>query len=483
MTTELMEKSQYQIVGSGTAADVPVSGVAGRAPHPTDICIVGAGYVGLTTAACLAEFGHRVSCVEADERRLAVLNAGGVPIVEPGLDVLLARGRTNGRLRFTADIADGLTEASIVFLCVGTPPGPDGRPDLRQLARAARQAASAARRDLILVVKSTVPPGTCEALHILCADDVPEGVTVRMVSHPEFLRESRAIEDVFNPDRIVVGAAEPETARAIADLYPLGPPIVLCDLRGAELVKYAANTFLAVKISFANEVAGLCERMGADARPVLEGVGLDSRIGPSFLGPGAGFGGSCLPKDVSGFIAVGDGVDYQTPIASAALTVNTRTQERLIEKLEAALGGLAGARITVLGLAFKPGTDDVRDSPAIALIRALDRRGAHVQAYDPVATCAGLPAAIVDDPYDAARGSQAVVVATGWREFADLDPHQLRRALAGRVVLDAVDVLPGDRWREAGFTIYRVGRGIPTELHSVVWQPIEWTLEPAGVAA
>lgn len=450
------------------------------AAHPTRLCVVGAGYVGLTASACLAEAGHTVTCLEADPRRLALLEAGRMPIVEPGLAEMVARARRAGRLRFTNDVLTAIDGASFAMLCVGTPPGLDGSPDLRQIAAAARQLSAAAASELVLIVKSTVPPGSCEALEILAADAAAPGVQVRVVSNPEFLRESQAIADFFAPDRTVVGADDPDLGRRVADLYPPGCPVLICDRRSAELVKYATNTFLAVKISFANEVAGLCERLGADARRVLEGVGLDARIGAAFLSPGLGFGGSCLPKDVSGFLATAASTGYDAPLAAAACTVNQRAAESVVAKLELALDGVSGRRIAVLGLAFKPGTDDTRDSPAVALVRVLAARGAQVMVHDPLARCRELPADMCADPYEAAREAEGLVIATGWPEYADLDPAQLRAEMAGTVLVDAAGVLRFRRWREVGFSLYGVGWGLPTSLHPVIWPPITWATDAQG---
>lgn len=454
---------------------------APRAVSPTRLCVVGAGYVGLTAAACLAEAGHTVTCLESAPQRLAMLEAGQMPIYEPGLAEIVARNRAAGRLRFTADVAEAIDGTGYALLCVGTPPRDDGTPDLTQIARAAQQLAAAAQGELVLIVKSTVPPGSCEALEILATEAAAPAVRVRVASNPEFLRESQAVADFFAPDRIVVGTDEPELGRRVADLYPAGSPVLLCDRRSAELIKYAANTFLAVKISFANEVAGLCELLGADASPVLEGVGLDARIGSAFLGPGPGFGGSCLPKDLSGFLATAASLGYDAPIAAAALAVNERAPAAVVAKLELALDGVRGRRIAILGLAFKPGTDDTRDSPGVALVRALADRGALVSVYDPLASLAGLPADVLADPYRAARGADGLVIATGWPEFAELEPTRMRREMTGAVLVDAAGILRGQGWREAGFSVYGIGWGLPSSLHAVIWQAITWAV-PADAA-
>ena len=445
-----------------------------RAVTPVHLAVIGAGYVGLTAAACMAESGHDVTCVEASPRRLGMLLEGVMPIYEPGLEEMVAKNVALGRLRFTSDVAEAMRGTRHVLLCVGTPPRQDGTPDLTQISRAARDTAAQAASDLVLIVKSTVPPGTCEAIEILAAESASPGVSVHVASNPEFLRESRAVEDFFNPDRIVVGSDDPEIGREIAELYPAGHPVVVCDRRSSELIKYAANTFLAVKISFANEVAGLCELLGADAAPVLRGVGLDSRIGTAFLHPGPGFGGSCLPKDLSGFLATAESLGYKAPVAAAALAVNQRAPVVVVEKLEAALGPLAGRRIAVLGVAFKPGTDDTRDSPAIEVVRELAARGARVAVHDPMAAADDLPAVTMPTPLAAMAMADAVVVATGWPEYATLEPELAWDAMAGGTLVDASGILDADAWERAGFSVYGVGGGLPTSVRPVIWQPITW---------
>ena len=450
---------------------------------PSRVCVVGAGYVGLTAAACLAELGHTVRCLEADPGRLAILNDGGVPIVEPGLAELVATHLRTGRLSFTADVAHATAGAGLALLCVGTPPRPDGSPDLRQLGAAASQVAAAATSDVVLVVKSTVPPGSCEALELLAGGDARPGVRVSVASNPEFLREGEAVWDFFNPDRIVIGIDDPALEPLVSGLYPASWPMLVCDRRSAELVKYAANTFLAIKISFANEVAALCEALGAEPRQVLAGVGLDVRIGGAFLSPGPGFGGSCLPKDLSGFIAVAATVGQSATLARAAQQVNDDSLVAVVDKLEHALGSLQGRRIALLGLAFKPGTDDVRHSPAVGLIEALVARGAVVRVHDPMAAAPpGLAAEQVDDPYEAASEADAVVVATAWPSYRELQPALLRQVMSGHVVLDAVDVLDLDAVDDAGLGAYAVGRGRPCRFAPVLWRPLEWMVPSPTIA-
>lgn len=443
------------------------------------VCVVGAGYVGLTVAACLSHLGHQVRCVETDPGRLGQLLRGQIPIHEPGLDELVAAGMAEGRLEFLADMAPALAGARIALLCVGTPPQPSGEPDLSQLAAAARQLAAAAADDLIVVVKSTVPPGSCEALELVCADVAAPGVLIRVASSPEFLRESRAVADFLAPDRVVVGAEDPDVSEAVASLYPPGSTVIHCDRRGAELVKYAANTFLAVKISFANEVARLCEALGTDASTVLAGVGHDARIGTAFLQPGAGYGGSCLPKDVAGFRAVGQEFGAGTLIADAAEQANAYARQAVVAKLALVLGPLAGKRVGVLGLAFKAGTDDTRDSPGLHIARELVAAGADVRCFDPLVSPDRSPGIWAGSPGEALAAADAAVVTIASGEFASIKPGELAAALRGSVVIDAAGIFDIAACAAAGLTVYGVGRGAPTEFHPIVWPPLRWA-HPAG---
>jgi UDPglucose 6-dehydrogenase len=445
------------------------------APARLRVCVVGAGYVGLTAAACLAQLGHQVRCVEVDSRRLAMIERGEMPIYEPGLAELVAAGRASGDLAFSAEIGPALADAEVALLCVGTPPQPTGEPDLSYLAAAARQLARAAIRDLIVVVKSTVPPGSCEALELVCAEEASAGVRIRVASSPEFLRESRAIEDFMAPDRVVVGAADEEVADVVVRLYPTGAPVVRCDRRGAELVKYASNTFLAIKISFANEVAHLCEALGTDAGTVLAGVGSDHRIGSTFLRPGPGYGGSCLPKDVAGFIALGHSFGSPTLLAAAAEEQNVGARMAVVDKLATVLGSLVGRKVAVLGLAFKDGTDDTRDSPGRHIVNQLDEAGATVRTYDPLVRHEpgrGQRMATVEE---AVVGADALVITTGAPEFHALSPNGLAAVMGGNVVVDAAGVCDLDEWAGAGLVVYGVGRGVPVVFHPVVWTPLQWT--------
>ncbi len=453
----------------------------GAASHR--VLVVGAGYVGLTSAVCFAHLGHDVVCVEANPARLAPLLEGRSPIHEPGLDALLAEGATSGRLEFAPGIgAADMYGVEVALLAVGTPPDENGDPDLTQLAAAAREVSANAVCDLVVVVKSTVPPGSCEAIELVCAEAAPEGVRISVVSSPEFLRESRAVEDFLAPDRVVVGAADPDVAELVADLYPAGVPLVKTDRRGAELIKYAANAFLAVKISFANEVAALCESLGTEASTVLLGVGLDHRIGKDFLRPGPGYGGSCLPKDVSGFQALGRAMGTPTRVVAAAEEVNDEAARAALMKLEMGLGGVAGKRVALLGLAFKPGTDDSRDSPALRLAELLVASGARVSAYDPLARVDAFAGERVRSAMEAVDGADALVVATAWEEFSGLSAQAVAERLRGRIVLDAAGALDLESWAEAGLIVYGIGRGAPVAFHPVVWPPLRWAHQRSSYA-
>ncbi len=452
-------------------------------PAPTGrrrVCVVGAGYVGLTAAACFAHIGHDVACVESDPWRLDQLRQGRIPIHEPGLDALVAEGAAGGRLRFYAEVAPALRDAEVAFLCVGTPPQPSGEPNLGPLAVAARQVAAAAPRDVVVVVKSTVPPGSCEALELICAEAAPAGVTVRVASSPEFLRESRAVWDFLHPDRVVVGSDDAGVTDLIGGLYPEGCAVVRCDRRGAELVKYAANTFLAVKISFANEVAHLCGALGTDATAVLEGVGLDRRIGTAFLRPGPGYGGSCLPKDVAGFRAAGEALGAPTWLADAAERSNDQARRAVVETLRAAVGSLAGKQVAVLGFAFKAGTDDTRDSPGLDIAGQLVEAGASVRIHDPLAAPLSHPGRRAAGVGDAVLGADAVVVTTDAAEYRSIRPDWLAGTMHGRTAVDAAAIFDVAAFSAEGITVYGVGRGAPTDFPAVVWSPLRWAHPVSG---
>jgi nucleotide sugar dehydrogenase len=438
------------------------------------IAVVGCGYVGSVTAACLAWLGHAVVGLEADPERAARLARGDVPIYEPGLRELIAELRPLGRLTFTTDASSAISRAEVVFLCVGTPPDEDGRPDLTQLREAALAVATHARVGTVVVGKSTIPIGAGDWLRQVLDDAVPplRRGHVHVVANPEFLREGTAIEDFLFPDRIVLGGdREPVEKvtrvyrRVLDQAFPGADPsrlpaLFVMDRLSAEMVKYAANAALATKISLANEVATLCELTGADARAVLPAVGADRRIGTGFLRPGLGWGGSCLPKDTAALVHLGTDLGYDMPLLRAVREVNARQPSWATCRLEHALGLLAGSRIAILGLSFKPSTDDLRSSPALALARSLLEEGAEVVAFDPVVRRLpdGFDAVeLAVDAYEAAGGADAVVVATDWPEFHALDLDALRERMRGDVVLDGRDVLADGRASNSGLRILGAG--------------------------
>jgi UDPglucose 6-dehydrogenase len=423
------------------------------------IAVIGSGYVGLTTGACLASLGHRVVCADVDPGKVARLSAGKVSILEPGLPELVAEGLAAGRLQFVVGAAAAVADAEVVFLCVPTPMGNGGGADLSAVEAVATEVRSLLPPGCVVVNKSTVPVGTAaRTAQLLGRPDVA------VVSNPEFLREGSAVHDFLNPDRIVVGCDAQDAAERVAALYArLGAPTVLTDAASAEMVKYAANCFLAMKLSYVNAIAELCERSGADVLDVTEGIGYDRRIGQAFLQAGPGWGGSCLPKDTHALLQVCAAADFDFPLLQASLDTNTRQQHRMVDKVRDAVGGsLAGQRIGLLGLTFKAGTDDLRDSPALTVAALLAGEGADLIGYDP-----GVPAAVpgmtddlqvTDDPLKVASGAAALVVLTEWPEFRLLDWGRLAELVERRVVIDTRNLLDADVLRRVGFEVRGIGR-------------------------
>jgi UDPglucose 6-dehydrogenase len=428
------------------------------------VAVVGTGYVGSVTATCLASLGCDVTGLDVDAARAEQLSAGQVPFYEPGLSELLTSVRATRRLRFTSDEREALASADVAFVCVGTPEGEGGRPDLRALRAAAVAIARHLHRGEVVVTKSTVPVGSGNWMRSTIEDAAPRDVGFSIVSNPEFLREGSAISDFLRPDRIVLGG-DPDGIDRVLELYrPLldveePPPVLRMDLPSAEMVKYASNVALATKISLANELSDLCSATGADARAVLSAVGADARIGPAFLRPGLGWGGSCLPKDVAAMIAMGTEYSTPTPLLEAARTVNDARIERLVHVLQRELKAMQGRRIALLGLTFKPCTDDLRASPALALASRLVEGGSVVTAYDPVIkSVAGADGVrIRADAYEAADRADAVVVATKWPEFSTLDLSVLAERMRGDLILDARSALPAERARAAGLRLLELG--------------------------
>ncbi|MDQ4149838.1 MAG: UDP-glucose/GDP-mannose dehydrogenase family protein [Actinomycetota bacterium] len=428
------------------------------------IAVIGVGHVGLVTAAALAHLGHDVIGLDEDPAKLEALAAGATPFFEPGLFDLVKKGRTVGRLAFTGDIAHAMEGASVAFICVGTPSSPHGEANLRAVYRAAAAAATHATRELLIVQKSTVPVKTAERLKGLC-----HGVTrhrVRVASNPEFLREGQAVADSLHPDRILVGADDPEAHRVMRDVYgPIisrGVPYFATDIATAELAKHACNAFLAIKISYANALARLCESAGADVVSIADIMGADRRIGRSFLDAGIGYGGYCLPKDLAAFKAAAAGLGYDFRLLDQAMQINREALEAVLSKIRQAVWSLEGKRVVLLGLAFKAGTDDVRESPALLLARRLIEEGAEVVGYDPKAndTARGeVPGMFVsDDVYRAAEGADCLAVTTEWPEFRALELERLKGIVRLPIIVDARNLLDPEMATEAGFTYIPTGR-------------------------
>jgi len=438
------------------------------------ICVVGAGHVGLVTAACLADMGHRVVCVDVDEEKIALLHQGRLPIYEPGLQPYLDKGAASGLLRFTSSYEEALEGIEFIFIAVNTPSTPEGAADLRYVRDAAHRIGQALKGGRPIVVnKSTVPVGTSETVdHILSAENSAiEGLPI--VSNPEFLREGMAVHDFFHPDRVVLGSRDPEAAACVAELYrPLNCPILITDVKTAEMIKYASNAFLATKISFINEIASICEGVGADVTQVALGMGWDRRIGPDFLRAGLGYGGSCLPKDVKALAHMACIYGSHPQLLNAVMQINVDQRRRVVRRLREVLGSMEDKPIAVLGLSFKPDTDDIRDAPALDLIRLLEYEGAHVRVCDPRAgDCAreeGLDITYCGDAYEAAQGCLALIIATEWDEFCSLDLARLKQCMARPVLVDGRNVLDPITVRQHGFTYLGIGRseqaGPPTVL-------------------
>ena len=431
------------------------------------IAMIGTGYVGLVSGACFADFGHRVCCVDKDVGKIDGLNAGVMPIWEPGLEALVKSNAERGRLAFTTDLPEAVKDAEAVFIAVGTPARRgDGHADLTYVFDAVREVAKVIKPGTVVVTKSTVPVGTGDEIERILRE---EGVTdVSVASNPEFLREGAAIADFKHPDRIVVGAQDDHAQDVLREIYrPLflnRAPILFTGRRTAELTKYAANAFLAVKISFINEIADLCEAVDADVQDVARGIGLDNRIGPKFLHAGPGYGGSCFPKDTLALLQTADKAGVDQRIVRTTVQVNDDRKEAMVERVQSALGGdLKGKRVAVLGLAFKPNTDDMREAPSIPLINALVERGAEVSAFDPVAReqaekiFTGIEFA--SNAEEAAGGADALVIVTEWDEFRALDLEKVASSLRGKVLVDLRNVYDRDDAEEAGLSYYGVGRG------------------------
>jgi len=429
-----------------------------------NICVLGTGYVGLVTGTCLADLGNQVICVDINEAKIETLNTGGMPIYEPGLEEMVKHNRQAGRLNFTTSYVEGIQAADFVFIAVDTPSGSEGEADLRYIRSASEGIAEVLDHPLIIVNKSTVPIGTGDYVTEVVRRHLKEDVPFSVVSNPEFLREGSAVNDFLYPDRIVLGSTDTESAETVAQLYlPLRAPIIITDLRTAEMIKYASNAFLATRISFINEIAAVCERLGADIKEVAAGMGYDKRIGHAFLDAGVGWGGSCFPKDVKALEYMASIHGCHPSLLRAVMEINRDQRRQVIQKLRSLLDSLQDRTIGILGLSFKPNTDDMRDAPAVEIIHLLQNEGAHIRAYDPQAMDNARrilhDVILCDDPYEVAQGCDALVVITEWNEFKHLDMRRIKTAMRRPVLIDGRNIYESKTIRELGFTYRGIGRG------------------------
>ena len=432
-----------------------------------NITVVGTGYVGLVVGACLAETGNSVVCADLDEKKIEGLKRNVLPIYEPGLEDFVERNQAQGRLRFTTDVAQAISQADVIFIAVGTPPDEDGSADLRHVLAVAEEIGKHAQREVVVVTKSTVPVGT--AAKVAAAISKSAKRPFHMCSNPEFLKEGAAVEDFMKPDRVVLGVETDFARSTMAELYApfvrTGKPLIFMDIPAAEMTKYAANAMLATRISFMNEIANLCEKVGANVDLVRRGIGSDARIGPSFLFPGPGYGGSCFPKDVKALVRTAKENASPLAVLEAVEDANERQKHRLFDKVKRALDGkLKGTRIALWGLAFKPQTDDMREAPALTLIEELRAAGASVVGHDPAAmheTQRRIGDAIeyATGNYEALQGADALVVVTDWNEYRHPDFQRIKSTLKRPVVVDGRNLYDPDRMRAIGFTYFSIGRG------------------------
>lgn len=436
------------------------------------LAIVGTGYVGLVTGSCFAEMGNQVVCVDIDEKKLADLRAGIIPIHEPGLEAIVISNAASGRLVFSSDLADAMQDAEVIFIAVGTPPNEDGSADLSHVLSVARSIGEKLQHPIVVVDKSTVPVGTADKVRHAIAQELEqrgESIEFDVISNPEFLREGSAVNDFMYPDRIVVGTENPRSERVMEELYgsfsKKQDRIQFVGVRDAEMIKYAANAMLATKISFMNEIALMCDQFGVDVESVRRGIGSDPRIGPSFIYPGCGYGGSCFPKDVRAMINMAQQAGLQDTIFDAVERRNEQQQMLLVDKiLKAYNGNVEGRRFALWGLAFKPETDDIRGAPAITIARALSELGAEVIAYDPQAietsrqALAGCNVSFVDEPYVASEGADALIVVTEWRQFKQPDFRRLSKQLKSATVFDGRNIYNPQRCADYGLNYVGIGR-------------------------
>ncbi len=431
-----------------------------------NICVTGTGYVGLVTGACLADFGNKVVCVDIDESKIERLRKSEVPFYEPGLQEIVRRNVDRGRLSFSTDVAKGIEESTVIFVAVGTPMSPEGEADLSYVEMVARNVGEHLNGYKVVVLKSTVPAGTSNLVERIIGETSSSGHPFDVVSNPEFLREGSAVEDFMQPDRIVLGVSSDRALKVMREIYrPLilqDIPVVETDVKTSEMIKYASNAFLACKISFINEIANICERVGADVSVVARAMGLDKRIGPRFLRPGAGYGGSCFPKDTRALVKTAESTGYDLKIVKAAIEVNDQQRLHMVELIEKAVGSLSGKTVAILGLAFKPDTDDLREAPSLDIAKALLGKGARLNVYDPVAMEQArtiLEGVIFsEDVFEAVKDADAAVFVTEWNEFRDLDLVKVKQLMKSGIIVDCRNIYEPLRMKELGFRYYSVGR-------------------------
>lgn len=428
------------------------------------IAVIGVGYVGLVTAACFSDLGNKVVAMDISEEKIKGLKNGEMPIYEPGLEELVERNVKAGRIAFTTSYEEALDGTEFVFICVGTPSGVDGEADLNYVKAAAETIAQHMKEPVIVINKSTVPVGTGDWVADIIKENQPEPMEFSVVSCPEFLREGSAISDFMHPHRTVCGSMDQDAAEKVAQLHlPLRAPSVITDLRTAEMIKYASNAFLATKISFINEIANICEQLGADVTEVAAGMGFDQRIGHHFLNAGLGYGGSCFPKDVKALAYMAESMDVEPKILKAVMQTNDDRRSRIVERLNEIIPDLKGKTIGLFGLAFKPNTDDMRDAPSIDVIKALQAQGAMIKAYDPVSMEVAAPllpgVEMKDNAYQVAEGADAIVVVTEWNEFKQLALAKIKDSMKQPVIVDGRNIYEPDKMAEQGFTYRGVGRG------------------------
>ena len=435
-----------------------------------NISVIGTGYVGLVTGTCLADLGNNVTCVDIDPNKIEMLRNGIMPIYEPGVEELVRRNVTAGRLSFTTSYEESVPDSDFVFICVDTPSGAGGEADLKYIRSAALGIAQVMRKPLIVINRSTVPIGTGDFVHDVVQSHIKGNIPFAVVSNPEFTREGSAVWDFLNPDRVVLGSVDRDAAEAVAQLYlPLRAPIMITDQRTAEMIKYASNAYLAARISFINEIATICEQLGADIKEVATGMGYDKRIGRAFLDAGIGWGGSCFPKDVKALEYMASAYGAHPQLLRGVIEINRTMRRRVVQRARQLIGKLNGARVCVLGLSFKPNTDDMREAPSVEIIHLLQNEGADVRAYDPVAMKVAQrflqDVTLCEDAYEAAQDCDAVIVVTEWNEFKQLDMPRLKGVMRRPILIDGRNIYDPAKMRSFGFVYRGIGRGHGDETH------------------